>query len=229
MSSNGFVKRFGEMLKKLENKSKKDWWEKYLKHQLPFYGIEMAKLRNLVQDEWDKDENIQSLDTIMDLFAHPVAELKLSAILLLETRYLDQVDVLTLKQFPRLFDDGHIDNWHICDWFCTKFLSKAIQNEDNYSYLIGWAEEGKTIWQRRCVPVMLVPSAKRVSSVKAQEYIKVASKSLGQERFAQTGMAWLLAELSLKHSSIVREFINQNKNILNKEAITRASKHLKRN
>jgi 3-methyladenine DNA glycosylase AlkD len=206
------------------NKAKKEWWEKYLKNELQFYGVPMDQIRSIAQKHWDTTEK-HDIQSILELFRIPIAEPKLAAILLLQTRF-PLLSIEQLEKLGELFDEQSIADWHITDWFCTKVLSKHVDEPMIYAYLRTWTH-GSTIWQRRCPVVMLVPCASKVSLERAQEFLEIAKESLGPERFAQTGVAWLLAELSKRHPSLVVEFVNEHNEILIKEAKDRALKHVK--
>jgi 3-methyladenine DNA glycosylase AlkD len=207
------------------NQSKKEWWENYLKgFDMKFYGVPMARIRYISQSFWDDNE--LGIDFILGLFKIPVAEPKLAAIILLETRYLDKVDETDVPRLAALFDDGHISDWHICDWFCTKFLSNLLRRKPAFKRILrGW-NHGTTIWQRRASAVMFVPLAKSCKLEEAKEMMEIASAGLGPTRFEQTGVAWLMAELSISHKELVAVWVEEHKSILSKEALERASKRL---
>jgi 3-methyladenine DNA glycosylase AlkD len=216
--------KFNQLLLKAGNHQKKDWWENYLKEfNLVFYGIPMVEIRSMAQSFWDSNE--LDFDFIMNLFKIPVAEPKLAGIILLETRYLDLINEEQLTKLVKLFDDGDLSDWHICDWFCIKFLSKLLTKPQLKEILIGWSR-GKTIWQKRASVVMFVPKAKSSSLEEAKEMVQVASIALGTTRFEQTGVGWLMAELSITHKELVIEWIDQHHSLLIKEALDRASKRL---
>jgi 3-methyladenine DNA glycosylase AlkD len=151
----------------------------------------MARIRFISQSFWD--ENELGIDFILGMFKIPVAEPKIAAILLLETRYLDKIDETDVPRLAALFEDGHISDWHICDWFCIKFVSKLLRRKPAFKRILqGW-NRGKTIWQRRVSAVMFVPLAKSCTLEEAKEMMEIASVSLGPTRFEQTGVASCVA------------------------------------
>jgi hypothetical protein len=216
-------------LKAAGNPQKQAWWENYLaSFGLKFYGVPMAEIRNQAQAKWDQlPESEQAMPNVVRLFQHPVAEMKLAGILILETRYLARTTPGDLEALAALFRDGSIADWHITDWLSTKYLSKVILLNDELKAALGrWAEEGHPTWQRRAAVVLLVPHAKTCSDEEAEEMIRLATTSLGTERFAQTGVAWLMAELSHRHAGKVAEWVKEHAGVLCKEALDRASKRL---
>jgi 3-methyladenine DNA glycosylase AlkD len=204
---------------------KKRWWEKYLKaFNLFFYGVPMAKIRSISLNFWD--ENELDLEFILGLFKIPVAEPKLAAIVLLETRYLDKIVETEIHRLQALFDNGFISDWHICDWFCVKFLAKLWCQRPEFRGILQAWNCGDTIWQRRASVVMFVPFAKTCTAEEATVMVQVANGALGPTRFEQTGVAWLMAELSITHKELVAEWIKKHSSVLTKEAFQRASKRL---
>jgi 3-methyladenine DNA glycosylase AlkD len=222
--SMSLASRIDQDLKDSGSQVKKAWWEKYLKNELQFYGVPMERIRVIAQKHWDSADP-SGIDSILELFRIPFAEPKLAAILLLQTRY-PPLSIEELKKLGTLFDDKYISDWHITDWFCTKVLAKYVEDASIYAYVRTWTQ-GSTVWKRRCPVVMLVPCASKVSIERAKEFLEIAEESLGRERFAQTGVAWLLAEISKKHSGLVVDFVNKHKDVLIREAHDRALKHIK--
>ena len=213
------------MLLMAGSQSKKVWWENYLKgFNLIFYGVPMARIRSISQTFWD--ENELGLDFILGIFKIPAAEPKLAAILLLETRFLEKIVETDIPRLAALFVDGHISDWHICDWFCIKFLSKLLRRNPLFMKILRDWNRGNTIWQKRASAVMFVPLAKSCTLEEAKEMMEIASAALGPTRFEQTGVAWLMAELSIPHKELVAIWVDEHKSVLTKEALERASKRL---
>jgi 3-methyladenine DNA glycosylase AlkD len=62
-----------------------------------------------------------------------------------------------LPRFERLFDEGYIRDWNICDWFCVKVLGPLVeqQGEACARAISGW-REGDGVWRRRASVVAFV-------------------------------------------------------------------------
>ena len=137
------VKELTKRLKESGQSSKKEWWEKYLKQTISFYGTPMGEIRKNLHQWHNKQSNNNNnsesndwllLPTAWELFRQPIAEQKLCAILILQELAFDQL--VTDRDLPiiaTLFDESYIYDWNTTDWFCVRVLGPWIQrnNDDN--------------------------------------------------------------------------------------------------
>ena len=143
---NRAVKELTKRLKNSGQTSKKQWWERYLKQTISFYGTPMGDIRTNLH-QWWKDEQHQEdktsstdgnknvkrdylIPTAWELFKQPIAEQKLCAILILQELAIDDLDATRdLPIIAKLFDDGYIYDWNTTDWLCVRVLGPWIQRD----------------------------------------------------------------------------------------------------
>jgi hypothetical protein len=113
----------------------KAWWERYLKHVIPFRGVKMVDIRAVLH-QWVRDEGIDRLpvqeqkELALDLMRLAYTEDKLASILFWQEILLPAGEVNwpdDLPRFAELFQQGFIYDWNTCDWFCVRELSLADQ------------------------------------------------------------------------------------------------------
>ena len=124
------------------NPKTRDWWERYLKHVIPFRGVKMAGIRRSLHD-WLESESVivhltpeAQVDIPLEMLRQQYAEDKLAGILMLQEILIPTGVVDWRRDLPRfasLFDDGFIYDWNTCDWFCVKALD-ALPGETPIIY-----------------------------------------------------------------------------------------------
>lgn len=197
------------------------WWERYLKHALPFRGVKMADIRATVHAWYQDDVKVTLLpanrqkELALDLLRQTHAEDKLAGILFLQEILLPAGMIhwrRDLPQFARLFQDGAIGDWNTCDWFCVKVLSPLVQREgEPCARTIAKWQTAKNLWQRRAAGVAFVNLArhgdKNFPGFTAMLLEVCAATVKHPERFAQTGTGWVLRELGQAEPKRVIRFI----------------------
>jgi 3-methyladenine DNA glycosylase AlkD len=120
------------MLEEKADPKAKAWWEGYVKDRAPFIGVKMADIRTIVH-QWHQDQIAGSFDAdqqlrlALTLFEGQYTEKKLTDTLFLQEILLpmDAVNCTSdLKRLDRIFTNGLIYDWNICDWFSIKVLGK---------------------------------------------------------------------------------------------------------
>jgi 3-methyladenine DNA glycosylase AlkD len=218
----------------------RNWWEGYLRGAIEFRGVNMAGIRAALR-AWIHDEHIAatvSLDAQMDLalalIRQRYAEDKLAGILYLQEVLLPQGAVeceVDLPRFACLFEDGAIYDWNTCDWFCVRVLGPLIEREGECCAraVAAW-RQADGIWQRRAAGVAFVNVAKRGEANFAgftDMLLDVCAATVQHgERFAQTGTAWVLRELSRADPGAVIRFVERHLNELSREALRSATEKL---
>ncbi len=196
----------------------KDWWEKYLKHVIPFRGIKTPILRPVLQQWWKTEVATQNLtlqkETAYALFESKWSEDKLAGILAFEN-LAPQLQVTDLAYFERLFEKGLLYEWNNTDWLCVKVLHRLVQRGRPFAQPIAaWAERTDApLWLRRAGVVSFVRVAKHGDAPPnfpgtLDLMLTAAAHTIqSSERFLQTGTGWLLREISVADRRRINDFI----------------------
>jgi 3-methyladenine DNA glycosylase AlkD len=136
-----------------------------------------------------------------------------------------------LPRFARLFDDGYISDWSICAWLCVKVLGPLVgQQGESYARAISEWREADSLWQRRASVVAFADLARKGDQNfpgYTEMVLDNCSHLLGsQERFVQTGVGWVLRELSRSDQDRVIGFVEANLERFSREALKNATKYL---
>ncbi len=233
--TNRLKEKLQSQINKLSDKKTKLWWENYVKHNTKFRGVGMSKIRQELK-EWYKKEHVnelplnKQLNLAMSFFAEEYAEDKLAGILFLQIYLYSKFDYkILLSKFESIFESGFIYDWNICDWFCVKVLGHIIkENGMPCAKAISKWNNAKNVWQARCSVVAFANLSKE------KEFTPLLLQSCSilirrEERFAKTGVGWILRELSKTNEKIVIDFINKNKKHFSRESLQNASKYFKKN
>ena len=136
-----------------------------------------------------------------------------------------------LPRFARLFDQGYIRDWNVCDWFCVKVLGPLVKHQgEACARAISEWREADSVWQRRASVVAFVNLAKEGDGnfVGFTEMVLANCDQLlgSQERFAQTGVGWILRELGRSDEGRVLGFVEAHLDRFSREALKNATKYL---
>ena len=221
---------------RLENKANpqtKIWWERYLKHVIPFRGVPMADIRAALHS-WLKDDaahltrrHDEQKRLALTLIRETYAEDKLAGILLLQEVLLPAGGLMwqqDLPQFAALFQDGAISDWSTCDWFCVRVLGPLVEREGEpcARALAGWSS-ADNLWQRRASGVSFVNLAhkgERNFPGFTTMVLEICAATVQcQERFAQTGTGWVLRELSRAEPERLIAFLEVNARLFSAEGL----------
>jgi hypothetical protein len=106
----------------------REWWTKYLRGAASFRGVKIEQIRIAVH-AWFEEEQLgeylsigQQKDLALMLLEEDHTEDKLAGVLFLQEILLPEGALdwrSELPRFARLFDEGYIRDWSICDWFCV--------------------------------------------------------------------------------------------------------------
>jgi 3-methyladenine DNA glycosylase AlkD len=217
----------------------KAWWERYLKHVIPFRGVKMADIRAVLH-QWVREEGIDRLplaqqkDLALDLIRLDYTEDKLAGILfwqeiLLPARAVDWP--ADLPRFAHLFQQGFIYDWNTCDWFCVRVLGPlAEQQGAECAHAITAWRTSEPLWQRRAAAVGFVNLARRgdANFPGFTEMLLAACAPLvaSPERFAQTGAGWVLRELGLAEPARVVGFVEERIGQFTREGLAYATEKM---
>jgi 3-methyladenine DNA glycosylase AlkD len=218
----------------------RQWWTKYLKGAASFRGVKMGDIRAAAH-AWFKEEQLgehlsvgQQKDLALTLLEEDYTEDKLAGILFLQEILLPAGALdwrSDLPRFARLFQEGYIRDWNVCDWLCVKMLGPLVEQQGEVCArgISEW-READSVWQRRASVVGFANLAKkgdRNFPGFTEMVLDNCSHLLGsQERFAQTGVGWVLRELSRSDESRVIGFVEANLDRFSREGLKNATKYL---
>jgi 3-methyladenine DNA glycosylase AlkD len=222
-----------EELQKHADTKTKAWWENYVKGSAPFLGVKMPVVRRVVH-QWHQEyvdgrlEIAQQVDLALTLFEGLYTEDKLAGTLFLQEILLPagalswQRDVY---RFARLFDDGRIYDWNVCDWFCVKVLGSLIKENDLAcaERVAGW-QRAENLWRARASLVAFVPVA---GNERCYPLVATACESViaRPERFAKTAVGWILREISKYDELFVVQVLKNNIQDFSAESLKNATKY----
>jgi 3-methyladenine DNA glycosylase AlkD len=236
----GLIERLQLRLKAHATAATREWWNKYLRGAASFRGVKMADIRKAVH-AWFKEERLgehlsvgQQKDLALLLLEEEYSEDKLAGILflqeiLLPTGALDWRS--DLPRFARLFDGGYICDWSICDWFCVKVLGPLVEQQgEACARAISEWREANSVWQRRASVVAFANLAREGDQSFpgfTEMVLENCTQLLGsQERFVQTGVGWILRELSRWDQGRVIWFVEANLDRFSREGLKNATKYV---
>jgi 3-methyladenine DNA glycosylase AlkD len=193
--------------------AKKAWWERYLKHQITFYGVPMGDIRQIINEY---DDGAITKQTAWELFQGDVAEQKLAAILILQKLKLAVAD---LRELEKLFRDRHIDDWNTTDWLCVKTLGDLVSMNDAAVQVMqnDWSSSSTTsLWQKRASLVAFVNHSSHPAVLSIARTILLNSRS--EDRFIMTAIGWVLRNRSETEPEVVLDFLRTHDTRLSEEA-----------
>ena len=218
----------------------REWWTKYLTGAASFRGVKMGDVRTALHAWFDEDrlgEHLsvgQQKDLALLLLEEDYTKDKLAGILFLQEILLPAGALnwrSDLPRFARLFEQGAIRDWNVCDWFCVKVLGPLVEQQGvACARAISDWREANSVWQRRAAVVAFANLAKRgdqnfpgFTELMLDNCSRVLAS---QERFAQTGVGWVLRELSRSDEGCVIGFVEANLDRFSREGLKNATKYL---
>lgn len=228
------VQELTTLLQQAGQPSKKQWWERYLKNEIEFYGTPMADIRSAVKtwiSNQDQVSTAQLRSLAWSMFRQPIAEQKLAAILILQHHILPIQEMDASRDLPeiaQLFEEGYIYDWNTTDWLCVRVLGKLMEQDDGAStanLISNWVHNGTTLWQRRAALVSFVnlaPTGLHANLILETAAVLVQDSQL----FAQTGVGWILRSLSDAHPDQVYAFLKEHQKQISVEGMRMAAARL---
>lgn len=228
------IRRLQAELQGLADPQVRAWWESYLKGTIGFRGVKTGGIRTVVQDWYSReggDWHPRRLrDLAVRLIEEDYTEDKLAGMLLLQEILIPGGHIpwrTELNRWARLFDHGHIYDWNSCDWFCVRVLGPITElNGEGCARRIAEWSRSRNLWRRRAAGVAFVNLAPRGDSNFpgfTNMVIEVCERtSSSPERFAQTGVGWVLRELSTADPARVAAFATDHTDQLSNEAVRMA-------
>jgi 3-methyladenine DNA glycosylase AlkD len=234
------IERLHQRLKAHATDKTREWWTKYLRGAACFRGVKMGDIRTAVH-AWFEEEQVgeylsvgQQKDLALMLLEEAYSEDKLAGVLFLQEILLPEGALdwrSDLPRFARLFYEGYIRDWSICDWFCVKVLGPLVEQQgESCARAVSEWREANSLWQRRASVVAFANLASK-GDQNFPGFTEMVLDNCGhllgsQERFVQTGVGWVLRELGRSDQGRVIEFIEANLERFSREALKNATKHL---
>ena len=212
----------------------KGWMDAYMRGTIPCRGVRMPQIRKAVK-EWSTTHDLVCQDKkdlheklVEGLFHSDLSEDKISAVVLLGEILVGKklVGLEYIPFFERMFDEGYIHSWNVTDLFCISVLHNLIRKygEDAIKRVAEW-KGCDNLWRARSSVVGLICLKKE------KEYYDLIRENCTilvkrEERFAKTGVGWMLREICRPDESFVLKFIEDNRNWCSLEAVKNGVKHL---
>ncbi len=210
----------------------KTWFENYVKHTISYRGVKTPEVTRVVA-AWRQSHALQQLpneaglDLAAALIRQDHAEDKFAGIVYIQKNLLKRIEAnLLLETAESLFSFGAFVDWSTTDWFCVRVLGPAIAHhgEPAATRIAGWCRQAD-IWNRRAA---IVPFR---SVVRDQRFLHLIESTIAalvkeQERFIQTGVGWVISDLSKVNPRIAEALIERHFDDLSVEVIRRHTKYL---
>ena len=219
-------------LDKAADPATRHWFERYLKHAIEFRGVRTPEVTRIVE-EWHDSNGLapcspeERLRLAINLIREQKCEDKLAGILLIQKHLLGRLGADTLLvSIEEIFAEGRIRDWSTNDWLCARVLGPLVRRDgrDAAVRVAGWRTSGN-LWQRRSSVVSLRAV---VADPAYHPLISDVVAHLVREnaRFIQTGIGWLIADLSRSAPGVAQELVERHFELLSPEVVRRHLKHL---
>lgn len=210
----------------------KAWFENYLKHAISYRGVKTPVVRRIVA-EWHRAHGLQRLPDLEQLalagslIRRSHAEDKFAGTLYIQRYLLRRVDAgAILSMAEDLFANRAFRDWSTTDWFAVRVLGPLIvrHGRDAATRIAAW-HAADDLWQRRSA---IVPFRAVVRDRAYHDLIEATIATLVEERerFIQTGIGWVVSDLSKVHPEIAGALVERHFDDLSAEVIRRHTKYL---
>ncbi len=235
MKSSNMSDLISDLQRRLEDAADmqtKQWFENYLKHAIRYRGVKTPQVAKIVT-EWRKFHGLQQLpveeelDFAVSLIKQEHAEDKFAGTLYIQKYLLKRVEAdRLLTKAEDLFSCDAFFDWSTTDWFCVRVLGPAIvrHGEEAAARIAGWSEK-TNLWNRRA---SIVPFRAVVREETYHALIKstIAVLVKEKERFIQTGIGWVISDLSKIYPNVAAMLVERHFDDLSVEVIRRHTKYM---
>ncbi|MCY4159996.1 MAG: DNA alkylation repair protein [Bacteroidetes bacterium] len=219
-------------LDKAADPQTKIWFENYLKHSIQYRGVKTPEVTRIL-GKWRNVHDLQQvseadqLTLAAALIRQEYAEDKFAGTLYIQKYLLKKVEMDSLlAKAEDLFSSGAFFDWSTTDWFCVRVLGPAIVHHglEAGKRVAGWCEKSN-LWHRRA---SIVPFRGVVRDEAYHQLIKstIAILVKEQERFIQTGVGWVISDLSKVYPREATALVECHFDRLSAEVIRRHTKYL---
>jgi len=203
-----------ELMEKSVSK-KAEWWNRYLKGEIPFMGLGIPEIRKVLLDlnvsgELESLPMNRQVGLVNGLMKGHFAEQKLAAILYIQLFWLGKKkNSLILGLISDWFDERYIFDWNTTDWLCVRLITPMIDSGDpQVTWSLKRWNRDPYLWKARA---SLVPFAQAKSirdhSTEIERFADMLIRR--RERFAKTAVGWVLREYSKVDEEFVLNFLSR--------------------
>lgn len=167
------------------------------------------------------------------LLEHHRVDARQAGIIVLHELLIDHLRASDLTAFEALFARGGLADATLVDWFGIKVLGTMLHRVSGRSEvargLAAW-RTAESMWQRRAACVAftaLAPQGDAALPGLAQQIFALCSAVVwSPERVDQTGVGWLLRELSRAEPTRVEAFVRRHARFMSRECVRQAVEKL---
>jgi len=221
-----------ERLDRAADEQTRAWFENYLKHAICYRGIKSPEVTRIVA-LWRHEHDLQQLpdrDALAlaaSLIRQTHAEDKFAGIFYIQKFLQKRIGADTLLDTAEcLFTDGAFFDWSTTDWFCVRVLGPLIKHHGHTvaGRIASWCRNSG-MWHRRA---SIVPFRSVIGDQSFHPLVDTTIATLvrEQERFIQTGIGWVVSDLSKTHPNVAEMLIERHLDDLSAEVIRRHTRHL---
>ena len=219
-------------LDEVADRGTKAWFDNYLKQAISYRGVKTPVVAKMVA-AWRSAHNLDHLPDhdqlalAARLIRQDHAEDKFAGILYIQKHLPRRVDAeAILTTAEDLFARGAFFDWSTSDWFSVRVLGPLIKRHGSSAAerIAGWHETA-SLWQRRSsiVPFRAVV---RQEAYHALIEATIATLVKERERFIQTGIGWVISDLSKAHPTRAAALVERHFDDLSTEVIRRHTRYL---
>lgn len=215
-------------LRSREDEEKGRMVASYMKtSSLRFLGVSVTEARKITRKHI-KGLDIDDLPLLIEqLWQEPVFDFKLAAIEALEKYSAEGNIEIAFSMIDRMIED--VDTWSTVDPLCIVCLANVIIRDPGYEKKIAKWRTSNNFWRRRATLLPYVHLSKKRIYHKdyAERSLAAVEPHLSDnEFFVAKAVGWVLRELSKREPDLVRRFIDDNRDRMNKLSIREGSKKL---
>ena len=210
----------------------KAWFEKYLKHVIPYHGVKTPAVAKIFAD-WRRAHDLGTLPhddqlaLARSLIERRFAEEKFAGTLYIQKHLLRRMRPDRILDVAEgLFTAGAFFDWSTTDWFSVRVLGPLIARHGGpVARRIARWRRAANLWQRRS---SIVPFRAVVRDEAHHPAIETTISVLvtERERFIQTGIGWVISDLSKAHPKVAAALVERHFADLSAEVIRRHTKNL---
>ena len=210
----------------------KTWFENYLKHVIGYRGVKTPVVTRIVA-EWRREHGLERLPDddqlalARSLIGERLAEDKFAGILYMQkylVRRLQPDRLLAVAE--ELFAEGAFFDWSTSDRFSVRVLGPLLRRArtGTAERIAGW-RTAENLWQRRAA---IVPFR---AVVRDESYHPLVETTVAvlvgeRERFIQTGIGWVVSDMSKAHPGVAAALVERHFDDLSAEVIRRHTRYL---
>ena len=220
-----------DSLQRQSDPKKAQWWQSYLKQEIPFLGVGTPDIRNILL-KMDRTGEMMELSLnrqvglVNRLMKGSYAEEKLAAILYMQLFWLGkQKNSMMMGMISDWFDEKHIFDWNTTDWLCVKVITPMLgSGDEKVLWMLKRWNRDPYLWKARAslVAFALVPDITRYPR-EIERFSDILIRR--QERFAKTAVGWVLREYSRHDVEFVLSFLSKHVKYLTGEVKRNALKY----